>query len=259
VDRYGCGPSETVQRGPVVKTKGKVTSTSGSRAFDCLEALASIGAGRLDRSLSDEFNGSALAPGWQLVRSPKITLSGGTLNWPTDRADLVGPANTASIMLRNAPKGYWTAQTKLTLPLGTDDIRNFQQAGIIVYVNDDLFVRLDRVAIWNTRQSEFGKEMPYPDPVTGKPGLSYGGTIVGPPAPTMWLRVVHRTNPHTGEHVLTPFTSRDGHTWTRGGSWTLPAGAALKIGLISQGAGGPAAETVPSATASFDYFHVYRP
>jgi arabinan endo-1,5-alpha-L-arabinosidase len=259
VVRYGCGPSQSVQRGPVIKTAGRVTTTTGSHYFDCLEALASIGPGHLDRARSDEFNGSTLAPGWQLVRSPNITLSGGGLNWPTDRADLVGPANTASVLLRDAPKGYWTAQTKLTLPLGTDDIRNFQQAGIIVYVNDDLFVRLDRVAIWNTRQSEFGKEMPYPDPATGKPGLSYGGTIVGPPAPTMWLRVVHRINPRTGEHVLTPFTSRDGHTWTRGGSWTLPAGAALKFGLISQGAGGPGAEAVPSATASFDYFHVYRP
>jgi hypothetical protein len=162
----------------------------------------------------------------------------------------VGPANTASVLLRNAPAGNWTVQTKLTLPLGTDEIRNYQQAGIIVYVNDDLFVRLDRVAIWNTRQTEFGKEMPYAG------GLSYGGTIVGPPASTMWLRVVHRTNPSTGEHLLTPFSSRDGRTWTRGGTWTLPAHTALKVGLISQGAN---ASDAPQATASFDYFRVYRP
>jgi arabinan endo-1,5-alpha-L-arabinosidase len=258
VVRYGCGPSDSVQRGPAVRTWGKASPAGApvSRG-DCLEALASIGPGRLDRAASDEFNGSTLAPGWQQVRSPDITLAGGTLNWPTQRDDLVGPANTASILLRNAPRGnWWTVQTKLHLDLDTDDIRNYQQAGIIVYVNDDLFVRLDHVAIWNTRQSEFGKEMPYPDPVTGKPGLSYGGTIVGPPATTMWLRVVHRTNPSTGEHVLTPFTSRNGRTWTRGGSWTLPAGTALKIGLISQGAN---ASDAPQATASFDYFHVYRP
>jgi arabinan endo-1,5-alpha-L-arabinosidase len=248
VVRYGCGPSDSRQQGPTVRnaTSAGVAGISA----DCLEILASIGPGRVDRANSDEFNGSSLAPGWQLVRSPEITLAGGHLNWPTQRDDLVGPANTASVLLRNAPAGYWTVQTKLTLDLGTDEIRNYQQAGLIVYVNDDLFVRLDRVAIWNTRQSEFGKEMPY----AGR--LSYGGTIVGPPAPTMWLRIVHRTNPRTGEHLLTPFTSRDGQTWRRGGTWTLPAGTALKVGLISQGAN---ASDAPQATASFDYFRLYRP
>ena len=58
--------------------------------------------------------------------------------------------------------------------------------------------------------------------------------------------------------MLTPFTSRDGHTWTRGGSWTLPAGSDIKVGLVSQGRqAAPGAP--PPATASFDYFHVYRP
>jgi arabinan endo-1,5-alpha-L-arabinosidase len=252
VVRYGCGPSDSVQPGPSVRNAASAASpdVTGGPLADCLEALASTGPGRLDRADSDEFNGSALAPGWQLIRSPEITLAGGDLNWPTQRDDLVGPANTASVLLRNAPAGAWTVQTKLTLDLGTDEVRNYQQAGLIVYVNDDLFVRLDRVAIWNTRQSEFGKEMPY----AGR--LSYGGTIVGPPAPTMWLRIVHRTNPRTGEHLLTPFTSRDGRIWTRGGTWTLPADTALKIGLISQGAN---ASDAPQATASFDYFRVYRP
>jgi arabinan endo-1,5-alpha-L-arabinosidase len=254
VVRYGCGPSDSVQRGPAVRTgKAATAPESANRHVDCLEALASIGPGRLVRAASDEFNGSTLAPGWQLLRSPAVTLTGGRLNWTVERTDLVGPENRAGLLLRNAPAGNWTIQTKLTLPLGTDEIRNYQQAGLIVYVSDDHFVRLTRVAIWNTRQTEFGKEMPYAD------RLQYGGTIVGPPAPTMWLRVVHRTNPRTGEHLLTPFSSRDGRTWTRGGTWTLPAGAALKIGLLSQGAGGPGAETVPSATASFDYFRLFRP
>ena len=34
----------------------------------------------------------------------------------------------------------------------------------MVYVDDDLFTRLSHVAIWNTRQTEFGKEMPYAGP-----------------------------------------------------------------------------------------------
>jgi hypothetical protein len=36
----------------------------------------------------------------------------------------------------------------------------------------------------------------------------------------------------------------------QGGVWTLPAGADLKVGLVSHGGEG--------ATASFDYFRTYR-
>jgi arabinan endo-1,5-alpha-L-arabinosidase len=255
VVRYGCGPSESTQRGPVVKTSRKVTTTSGGRYFDCLEALASIGPGRLDRAASDDFNGGTLGAGWQTVRDPKVTVSGGSLQWPVEATDLVGTGNTAGLLLRPAPSGNWTVQTKVTLDLGKDEVRNYQQAGLMAYVNDDLFTRLAKVAIWNTRQIEFGKEMPYPDPVTGKPGLSYGGTIIGPPALTTWLRIVHRINPRTGEHVLTAFSSRNGRTWTRGGAWTLPKGSTIKIGLEAMG--GAAGE--PATTAMFDYFHVYRP
>jgi hypothetical protein len=238
-----------VQRGPVIKTRSQVTRTSGSSYFDCLEALASIGPGRYDAAASDEFNGGSLGAGWQTVRNPSVTVSGGALQWPVEATDLVGTGNTAGLLLRNAPRGNWTAQTKLTLNLGTDEVRNYQQAGLIAYVNDDLFTRLSKVAIWDTRQVEFGKEMPYAN------SLSYGGTIIGPPALTTWLRIVHRTNPRTGEHVLTAFSSRDGRTWTRGGAWTLPKGSTIKIGLESMG--GAAGE--PATTAMFDYFRVYRP
>ena len=261
VVRFGCGPSDSPQLGPVVgrgHSSGAGTAAAGKggnsvNRFDCLEALASIGPGRLDPAASDDFNGSSLKPGWTQLRSPAVTVSGGHLDWTVEDTDLVGASEaggeTAGVLLRRPPAGNWTVETKLTLDLGADEIRNYQGAGLIAYVNEDLVTRLSKVAIWNTRQTEFGKEMPY----AGR--LSYGGTIVGPPALTTWLRIVNRINPANGEHVLTPFTSRDGHTWTRGGSWTLPAGSDIKVGLVSQGRqGGPAA-----ATASFDYFHVYRP
>jgi arabinan endo-1,5-alpha-L-arabinosidase len=103
VVRYGCGPSDSVQRGPAVRTgKAATAPASANGHVDCLEALASIGPGRLVRAASDEFNGSTLAPGWQLLRSPAVTLTGGRLNWTVERTDLVGPENTAGLLLRNA-------------------------------------------------------------------------------------------------------------------------------------------------------------
>ena len=154
------------------------------------------------------------------------------------------------MLLRDAPTGDWAIATKLTIDLGVDTVRNFQQAGLVVYVDDDLFTRLSHVAIWNTRQTEFGKEMPWP----GDEGVSHGGTIVGPPAETTYLRITHRLDPVNGEHELRAWSSRDGTDWVKGGVWTLPADAVLKVGLVSQGRG---AADAP-ATAQFDWFRTYR-
>src|SRR3954451_13485371 len=247
VVRYGCGPSDSVQPGPVVRgvhTSVRVTNS----AADCPR---NVTPGRLDRKDSDEFTGSSLNAGWQIVRTPHVTVSGGALQWPTEASDLTNVGGTASLLLRNAPAGNWTIQTKLTLDLGTNEVRNFQQAGLIVYANDDLFTRLSKVAIFNTRQIEFLKEMPY----AGK--TSFGGTILGPPASTTWLRITARTNA-AGERLLTGFSSRDGRHWTRGGTWTLLGNTAVRVGLESMGASSAPGAPAP-ALASFDYFRVYRP
>lgn len=207
------------------------------------ETLPLPSPGSLDTTASDEFDGDALGAGWTAVRDPDVTVSGGSLVWPTEAADLVGTGNDAGVLLRDAPDGDWTAETRLTIDLGVDDVRNFQQAGLIAYVDDDRWARLSHVAIWNTRQTEFGTEMPY----AGR--LAFGGTIVGPPDETTWLRLTHRTD-DSGEHELQAFTSRDGAVWVAGGVWTFPADAEVKIGLVSHGGAG--------ATAEFDYLHVYR-
>ena len=44
------------------------------------------------------------------------------------------PATTASVLLRDAPEGAYTVETKLTIDLGHDDVRNYQQAGLVVYL-----------------------------------------------------------------------------------------------------------------------------
>lgn len=202
---------------------------------------------RLDPAASDEFNGTNLAAGWSWVRKDAAaTVADGSLRWPTQAKDLTGASNNAAVLLRNPGSGSWTVQTKLTIDLGVDAIRNFSQGGLVAYVDDDLFTRLSHVAIWNTRQTEFGKEMPWKN----QAGTSYGGTIVGPPAATTWLRITHRLDPANGEHELRAWTSRDGHNWVKGGVWTLPAGADVKVGLVSHGGAG--------ATAQFDYFRLYR-
>ena len=198
----------------------------------------------LDPAASDEFTSPALS-GWTWRRpDPAARVVDGALQWPTQAADLVGTTNDASILLRDPGEGEWTVETKLSIDLGTETIRNFQQAGLIAWSSDDDFARLSHVAIWNTRQVEFGREMPY----AGR--LAYGGTIVGPPAETTWLRLTHHVDPTNGEHEFRAWSSRDGSNWVEGGVWTMPPDADVRVGLISHGGAG--------ATARFDYVRLYR-
>jgi arabinan endo-1,5-alpha-L-arabinosidase len=234
--RNGRWASDSPQRAPV---------TSKHQGGDAGPPARDPRANHLVRAASDEFSGSALGAGWTWIRQdPDATVTAGALVWPTQAADLVGPGNTASVLLRDAPAGDYVVEIKLSIDLGVDTVRNFQQAGLIVYRGDDDFARLSHVAIWNTRQIEFGREIPYAT------GLSYGGMVEGPPADTTWLRLAHTTV--GGEHRYRAGWSTDGRHWTWGGVWTFAAGAPPRIGVISHGGDDP------QATAVFDYFRVYR-
>jgi arabinan endo-1,5-alpha-L-arabinosidase len=234
--RNGAGASDTPQRAPA--------TGPGARPQAPPAAAVPERPGRPVASLSDEFDGHHPAD-WSWVRSPAGSLQDGRYVWPTQAGDLNKENNTASLMLLDAPEGTWTVETKVALDVGEDTVRNYQQAGLVVYVNDDEYLRLAHVAIWNTRQTEYGKEQPYAG------GLSYGSMTVGPPSDTTWLRLRHTVDPRTGEHRVRAYTSRDGHTWITGGVWTLPADATLRVGLGSMGGAG--------ATAAFDYFRLSRP
>ena len=199
-------------------------------------------------SASDEFDGTSWAPaGPGSARTPRHRSPAGCCAGRPRPPTWSAPGTTPASCCATPPSGDWTVETKLTIDLGEDTVRNYQQAGLVVYVGDDLFTRLSHVAIWNTRQTEFGKEMPYAG------GLSFGGTIVGPPADTTYLRITHRVDPANGEHELRGWTSRDGHTWVKGGVWTLPRRTDLRVGLVSHGA----ARRI-RGDAQFDWFRTYR-
>ncbi|MER6948801.1 family 43 glycosylhydrolase [Nonomuraea sp. NPDC000554] len=194
----------------------------------------------------DEFTGP-LDRRWTWVREDSgAATANGSLRWPVQGADLVGDGNRAGVLLREPPRGDYVVETKVTLDLGEDTVRNYQQAGLVAYASDDDFARLCQVAIWNTRQVEYGRELKFAD------RLSYGANIVGPPARTTWLRLAHQVDPATGEHRFRAGSSRDGRTWTWGGVWTFPAGASPRIGLVSHGG------AHPQVSAEFDYVRIYR-
>lgn len=199
---------------------------------------------------SEDFDDPALA-GFTWVRpDPAVTVSGGSLRWPVQGTDLVGDGNTAGVLLHDTPgDGDWIAEAKTTLDLGVDTVRNYQQVGLVAYEDDDDFARLSNVAIWNTRQTEFGRETAA-DPSDPDGPTSYGGAIVGTSAPTLWLRLAHHRTA-TGEHLYRAGTSRDGTHWTWGATWTFRPGTSPRIGLVAHGGASPA------VTAEVDHLRFY--
>jgi arabinan endo-1,5-alpha-L-arabinosidase len=191
---------------------------------------------RLD-AYSDDFDGSSLSPRWTWVRPPAPTsyaVQGGVFRFDTQAADLYVDSNTASVLTEPAPQRDYVVQTKVHLDLPAEGCcHNFVQAGLVVYGSDDAFVKLAHVSIWETRQTEFAKEVP-----TAAQGFPrYGNTVVGPPADTTWLRIVKRTV--NGHQLYTGYTSQDGRHWVRGGAWTHDElGDHVRIGLVSMGGAG---------------------
>ena len=164
----------------------------------------------------------------------------------TQPADLFEGSNNASVLTRDAIADDWMVETRVKLDLPAEGCCfNFVQAGLVVYDDDDNFIKLVHVSIWNTRQTEFAKELgPVP---RGYP--RYGNTVVGAPGEWTWLRIVKRNEgPHTatglygGPERYTAYTSLDGVRWTRGGTWTHHLGSDARIGLVSMGGSGFTAE-----------------
>ncbi len=206
--------------------------------------------GREISGLSDEFNDATLSSQWSWVRQPAagtFGLSNGAFRFDTQAADLFVDSNNASVLTKNTPGGNYMVETKVTLNLPPEGCcHNFVQAGLVIYGSDDAFIKLVHVSIWETRQTEFAKEIPA---AAAAGGARYGNTVVGPPNLTTWLRIVKRVQLN-GEETYTAYTSRDGRTYVRGGTWTHNLGANAKIGLVAMGGSG--------FTANFDYVRVYN-
>src|SRR4051794_26348067 len=209
-----------------------------------------VAADRLGRPLprfSDSFAGDSLRPRWSWVRPPDPSTYGvenGSFRFHTQNADLTRTPNTASVLTEPAPKRDYVVQTKVHLDVPAEGCcQNFVQAGMLIYGSDDAFIKLSHVSIFETRQTEFAKE------VTTVDGPQYGNTVIGPPEETTYLRIVKRT---AGDRTLfTGYTSTDGRTWVRGGTWVHnDLREDVRIGLVSMGGPG-------DFTAHFDNVRVW--
>jgi arabinan endo-1,5-alpha-L-arabinosidase len=244
--RAGRWASDGPQPAPVTAAGGAPRPPLAPRPDDRPRALLP--------APTDEFSGGAAEPQWSWVRTPagSFTDRPGFLRFPTQAADLFEGTNTASLLVEPAPRGDFLVETKFDFDLPPTGVFNFQQAGIAIYADDDRFMKLAHVAIGETRQTEWAKEVATPLTPAGQ---RYGNTVIGPPgipgAPTTttWLRIVRHTDRASGEQRYTGYSSIDGRRWVRGGTWTNQLGRA-QIALFAMGGTGHRAD--------FDYVRAYR-
>ena len=252
VVRGGAGASDTRMPAPAAqvgeRSRYRPTTITPQRTGRLLDA--------------DTFRGTALDDDWSWAqgRTGGATVSGGLLRWEVEHADLYVDSDTASVLVRDAPRGDYVVETKVRLAGLPDEgcCFNYAQAGLVVYADDDNFVKLTSASIWETRQTEFAKELnPAPE------GWSrYGNTVVGPPGDD-WthlrivverLRGAERRAAGGDTERYTAYTSQDGRTWVRGGVWTHSLGSDAVIGLVSMGA---TDQVTSPITAEFDHVRVY--
>ena len=246
LDWRGGWPVVRGDRGPSDGTMPAPAAQPGERTAYHPSFVPQATPGAPIAALSDTLSGSSLSSRWSWVRQPDAStysVSGGAFSWKVQNADLQPqppkPNSTASVLTEPAPKGDYVVETKVSVNTGVTDVHNYVQGGLIIYKNDDEYVRLTSNSIWNTRQTEFGKhttEAPY-----------YGNGVVGPVGDWTYLRIVKHTA--SGQEAYTAYTSLDGHHWDKGITWTAALGSTARIGLISLGGPG-------DFTSTFQYVKV---
>ncbi|MFD9504910.1 hypothetical protein [Streptomyces sp. NPDC060035] len=174
-------------------------------------------------------------------------MAGGALSWPTQDAELYLGDNSASVLLREAPLGDYTVEARMRFAPD----RAAQQAGLVLYENDDRWFKLVHSVLPLTNGngallhvSEFGKEAERPT-TTPPTAVANAPMFGGPTADNLWLRMAYHYDAVHQEHEVRASTSRDGVHWSAGSVWTLPVRGELRIGLISLNRSG--------AQANFDY------
>ena len=216
--------------------------------------------GRTLSNFSDQFS-TGLDPAWTWIRPPapdSYAVQNGALRLPIQRAELYQDDNTASVLVRDAPRGDYIVETKVRVDVpDAGCCFNYAQAGLVIYGGDDNFVKLTNSSIWNTRQTEWAKEL---SPVPAG-WARYGNSVVGPPSEDWtYLRiVVEQLHGRAKADALgdteryTAYTSQDGATWVRGGAWTHTLGKNARIGVVAMG---QQPTTGGTFTADFDYVRV---
>ena len=205
------------------------------------------------RALSDEFNTTTtLSPRWHFIHpnaDNSYVLTGSAYEVQTKGPDENSDPQQVSILSEPVPKsGDWMVETKITtgVPFNNSCCYNFAQGALFIYLNDQNSIKADIFPDFDTRQTEFGKQI---GPVPAN-YPTYDHQNIGVAGETTWLRIECRHSAGQGRELYTSYSSIDGVNWTKGGTWQHALGSSAQIGI--------SAENTAGFTMDFDYVRVYR-
>src|SRR4051812_12941927 len=180
----------------------------------------------------EDFNGTDLASPWEIVRRDQtLTLTGGKLNLVAQAGDVYQTANNAkNLVVQPAPAGPWTITTKVNFK----GLVQYQQAGLLIYGDDDNFTKFDRVATNAATAASPVEKFEFINEVAGTPRNGSADATANLAAgfpDDYYLRVKSDGTNVTGEY------STNGTTWTAVGQpAALPANAKIGVFALSNAA-----------------------
>jgi arabinan endo-1,5-alpha-L-arabinosidase len=193
---------------------------------------------------SDSSGGFAAIAG----DNPGFSASGYTLCSNFAASDSSYPGDTMAqlpILAEVEPAGNYLIEIKFhsLVPPTTCCTANYSSQGLLVYSNDNTYLRLDEAANFDTRQIEFLNQLSsLSNDFYAPGGTPNGGNYT-------YLRLAKRiTNTTTGAATYTSYSSVDGVTYVRGPAWDVSYGTSgTKVGIFSGNTG---------FGAVFSYIHV---
>jgi uncharacterized protein YjdB/regulation of enolase protein 1 (concanavalin A-like superfamily) len=182
----------------------------------------------------DEFNEAVLNSQWHWTRENpakwSLSTNPGYMRIVSENGDIAGgSADAKNILLTGAPEGNWAIDTKLE---GKPNSQ-WSQGGLVVYVNDDTYIRM-------TRLYGSGNQLQFDVKVNGVRTHMEVPDTIG--STVSYLRIVKYGDKYAG------YYSVDGVAYTQIGNTVIASLDDPKIGLIVCGGTG--------LTADFDYFHI---
>lgn len=210
-----------------------------------------------DEGFFDDFDGPTLDSSWYwLKENPRawsLEATPGHLRITTDEGDMaVGCRNHRNLLLHAAPLGSFELQTKIFI----DPQQNYQQGGLLVFDDQDNFVKLDFVwsdsIISEGQHGVIGIELLAEQ--NGKfPEWPWPIAVLRPDKDGLLLKLTRNGNWYDGAYSV------DGIRWIRVGSVEAPTIQNPEIGLMAitgVNVEENCSPTAPKIPVEFDYFWV---
>ena len=204
------------------------------------------------REPGDEFDGSAVdGCRWNSVvryDSGHVAVTGGQLRIQTQPGDINAGNNDSprNFVLQRAPDGDWTVDTRVTPAM----LHRWQLAGLIVYGDDDNYVKFDVVA-----QNASGAAVDLRAELVSEKGGEFGngGNRNVDVADTVESGWYHLRLTRTGDSYAA-WISPNGTDWTSLGDPVTNDGDLSSVGLLAIGP-----EQTAPVTVAFDWFRLSTP